>query len=104
MADPELVDRLYPASVTPRVFLTHTRPEPLLGALAPLHTGARTIALGFLNQGGTLSVGGMLFMNRATWAHCLDAVDSLLGLRRDDLLASDEIAALDRRRSPEGVI
>lgn len=46
-----------------RLFVTHTRPEPVLGVLGPLHTGPRTSGLGYVNQGGTLSTPGMLFVN-----------------------------------------
>jgi phosphoketolase len=102
-AAPEVVDRLYPAAVPARVFLTHTRPEPLLGTVAPLAT-ERTRALGFLNQGGTLSVEGMLFVNRATWAHCVEAVAAVAGLPRADLLTDDEIAALEHRAVPDGIL
>jgi len=104
LVSPDVLARLYPDSVTARVFITHTRPEPLLGTLGPLHTGPGTIALGFSNQGGTLSVEGLLFVNGSTWAHCLDAVARLVGLDRGDLLTAEEIAALDHRRSPHGVI
>lgn len=47
---------------------------------------------------------GLLFVNGSTWAHCLDAVARLVGLDRSGLLTAEEIAALDRRRSPHGVI
>jgi phosphoketolase len=98
-------DELYPESVPQRVFVTHTRPEPLLGTLQPLHTGReRTVALGFAGQGGTLTVAGMLFVNRCTWAHILAAVAGVLGLPREDLLTPEEAAALDGRASPEGVV
>jgi phosphoketolase len=103
LAASDLVARLYPPAVTARVFFTHTRPEPLLGALTPLHTGPRTVALGFANQGGTLSVAGMLFVNRATWAHGVDVVASLLNVAREDLLEPEEMAALDGRAAPDGV-
>jgi phosphoketolase len=96
--------QLYPESVRPRLFLTHTRPEPMLGVLGPLSTADRTVALGFVNQGATLDVDGMLFLNRATWAHAVDAASRLLDVARDELLTADEQAALDQRRSPEGVI
>jgi len=100
-----LRDELYPESVPQRVFLTHTRPEPLLGTLQPLHTGwGRTAALGFTGQGGTLTVPGLLFVNRCTWAHTLAAVAGVLGLPRDALLTPEETAALDGQASPEGVI
>jgi phosphoketolase len=100
-----LRDELYPDSVPQRVFVAHTRPEPLLGTLQPLHTGrGRTVALGFVVQGGTLTVPGMLFVNRCTWAHVLAAVAGVLDLPREDLLTPEEIAALDGKASPEGVI
>jgi len=100
----ERVAQLYPLSTAARVFLTHTRPEPLLGVLAPLCTGPSTVGLGFMGLGGTLNVGGMLFVNHSTWAHCLDAVASLLGLPRSDLLTPAELAAIDRHAQPHGVV
>ncbi|MFB3120539.1 MAG: xylulose 5-phosphate 3-epimerase, partial [Stenotrophomonas maltophilia] len=95
---------LYPDSVLPRVFVTHTRPEPLLGTLQPLHTGRkRTAALGFIGQGGTLTVDGMLVVNRCTWAHILAETARVLERPREDLLTSEELAVLDGRAAPEGV-
>jgi phosphoketolase len=100
-----LRDELYPDSVPQRVFVTHTRPEPLLGTLQPLHTGReRTVALGFAGQGGTLTVPGMLFVNRCTWAHILAAVARVVNLPREDLVTPEEASALEGKASPEGVI
>lgn len=104
MAADDVRSHLYPDPVAARVFLTHTRPEPMLGVLQPLHAGARTAALGYTNHGGTLSVEGLLFVNRATWAHTLDAVAGVLSLPRTELLTPAELAALDHEASPEGVI
>jgi len=99
-----LRDELYPGSVPQRVFVTHTRPEPLLGTLQPLHTGRdQTVALGFVAQGGTLTVPGLLFVNRCTWAHTLAAVAGVLGLHREEFLTPEELSALDGNASPEGV-
>jgi hypothetical protein len=84
--------------------VSHTRPETMLGLLAPLHTGPRCAALGFVNVGGTLDIDGMLFVNRCSWAHCVDAVAGLLGIERRRLLEVEELEALDGQRSPEGVI
>ena len=39
----------------------------MLGVLAPLVTGASTVALGYANAGGTLDVDGLLFVNRCSW-------------------------------------
>jgi phosphoketolase len=96
---------LYPDAAPARVFVTHTRPEPLLGVLQPLHTGnGRTTALGFLNRGGTLGVRELLFVNRCTWAHVVEAAGSVLNVERQALLSAEELAALDGTASPEGVI
>jgi phosphoketolase len=103
-APSELQASLYPPDVPARVFVTHTRPEPLLGTLQPLNTSPRTSALGFLNKGGTLTIRGMLFVNRCTWAHVLAETARVLDLPREELLTSEELAALDGRASPEGVI
>jgi phosphoketolase len=99
-----LREELYPDDVPARVFVTHTRPEPLLGTLQPLNTGERTVGLGFVNHSGTLSVAGMLFVNRSSWAHVLAECARVAGLNREDLLTADELAALDGRATPEGVI
>ncbi len=104
MASAGVRKRLFPDDVAARVFLTHTRPEALLGILQPLHIGPRTAALGYINQGGTLNTGGMLFVNRATWAHCVERAARLLELSRESLLDRDELAALDHRASAEGRI
>jgi phosphoketolase len=103
-ASPTLVDALYPPTVLARVFVTHTRPESMLGVLAPLGTGAATIALGYTSAGGTLDVEGLFFVNGCSWAHCLDAVARVTGVPRERLLTEEERAALDRRRSPDGII
>ncbi|MGH7898366.1 MAG: xylulose 5-phosphate 3-epimerase, partial [Candidatus Binatia bacterium] len=79
MAPAELRERLFPESAS-RVFLSHTRPEALLGIVRALDTGPeRTRALGYINHGGTLDIPGMLFANRCTWAHALLAVAETLG-------------------------
>jgi phosphoketolase len=89
----------------PRVFLTHTRPEPFLGALRPLDTGpGTTAALGFCNRGGTLDVSGLLFANRATWAHAVDAAARVLGHDRATLLSAEERAAIDGWGDPHAVL
>ncbi len=96
---------LYPNSVRSRVFVAHTRPEPVLGTLQTLHTGnGRTAALGFVNHGGTLNVAGMLFVNRCTWAHILEETARVLGTSRESLLTASELTALDGKTCPDGVI
>jgi len=100
-----LMAELYPDSVPARVFVTHTRPEPILGTLHSLHTGRdKTSALGFINRGGTLNVPGMLFVNRCSWAHILLEVAKILDMAPDELLTPEEISVLSGRASPKGVL
>lgn len=96
MASPDAQETLYPDLVLGRIFVTHTRPEMMLGVLQPLNTGrGRTVALGFVNKGGTLNVPGMLFVNRCTWTHILDEVATVLRMRREEILTAEEISILD---------
>ncbi len=104
LASQSLRNDLYPAGVTARVFVSHTRPEPLLGTLQPLTTGPQTVALGFVNQGGTLNTAGMLFVNRCSWAHIVQAAASVLGLSAEELLSADERAALAGETNPTGIL
>jgi phosphoketolase len=86
---------------TPRVFLTHTRPEPFLGALRRIDSGPRTTrALGFINRGGTLDVNGLLFANRCTWAHAVAAAADVLGRPVGDWLTAEESAAVRGEGDP----
>jgi phosphoketolase len=101
-AEAGLRARLYPERVRARLFVTHTRPEVMLGVLSPLHTGASTAGLGFVGAGGTLSIAGMLFVNGASWAHTVAVCARLLDERREAWLSAEELAALDGRASPHG--
>lgn len=103
-ASPEVMAHLFPTDVPARLFVTHTRPETILGVLGPLHTGPATVGLGYINHGGTLSTPGMLFVNRSSWAHCIRETARLLHLSEADLLSAEERQALDGARSPHGVI
>lgn len=104
-ANAQLVQNLYPESAPARLFLTHTRPEPMVGTLYPLFRDCdRTTILGFINQGGTLEHEGMLFINRSTWGHALLESTCILGLSRDHLLSAEEQEALAGQRNPQGVI
>jgi phosphoketolase len=104
-APPEVVGEIYPRHVPGRVHVTHTRPEPMLGVLAPLSTGAATtVALGYRNSGGTLTTRGLMFLNHCSWAHIVAATARVTDHDVDALLSADERAALAGRRNPEGVI
>jgi phosphoketolase len=105
MALGELKNELYPVAVPNRIFVVHTRPQAILGVLQPLNTGSgHTVCLGFIGQGGTLTKSGMLFVNRCTWGHILVEAARLLDTPREEFLSSKEIAALDGKANPEGVI
>lgn len=97
-------EALYPTEVVARVFVSHARPEPMAGVLRPLDTGRKTIFLGYTNHGGTLDTNGMLFVNRQSWAHIVRASSRVLDIDLAELLAADEIAALNGHASPQGLI
>ncbi|MBR2120070.1 MAG: xylulose 5-phosphate 3-epimerase [Afipia sp.] len=91
---------LFPPQL-PRVIVTHTRPEPMLGLLRRLDGGpTRTVARGYISRGGTLDAAGMLFANRCSWAHLIDAAAPLAGWSRDELLTPAERDAIDGRGDP----
>ncbi len=99
-AGDDAVAALFPPDL-PRVIVTHTRPEPMLGLLRRLDGGPRrTTALGYISRGGTFDVPGMLFANRCSWAHLVDAAAPLAGWSRDDLLTPDERDAINGRGDP----
>jgi phosphoketolase len=87
--------------VAARVFLGHCRPEVLCGVLRPLDTGTRSCFLGYRNRGGTLDTFGMLYANRASWAHVLEAVSEVAGLDLETLLDDAERLALAGEGDPE---
>lgn len=84
-----------------RVLFCHTRPEILLGTLRAWDLGAaRTRALGYANRGGALDTFGMLYANRCTWAH---GVQAWADMRKEALptyFDAREIAALEGRGDP----
>lgn len=99
-ADDEELAALFPPDL-PRLIVSHTRPEPMLGLLRRLDSGPRaTASRGYVSRGGTLDVAGMLFANRCSWAHLVDAAVPLAGWSRDELLAPAERAAVDGRGHP----
>ena len=100
VAGDEIVSALFPARL-PRLIVSHTRPEPMLGLLRRLDNGpGRTAAAGFISRGGTLDVAGLLFANRCSWAHLIGAAAPLAGWSRDSLLTSAERDAIDGKGNP----
>ena len=95
VASHDQVEDLFPAQLG-RIVLSHTRPEPMLGVLRRIDGGpSRTVALGYINRGGTLDRKGMLFANKCTWAHAVLAASSLLNCDPEELLTSEENKAVD---------
>ncbi|NLC02289.1 MAG: xylulose 5-phosphate 3-epimerase, partial [Pseudomonas formosensis] len=77
--DDARLQALFPPGM-PRVILTHTRPEPMLGILRRIDSGPqKTRALGYISRGGTLDVAGMLRANRCTWLDALRATALVTG-------------------------
>ena len=98
--DDATVEALFPPGL-PRVILTHTRPEPMLGVLRRIDGGpANTRALGYISRGGTLDVPGMLFANGCTWAHAIDAAAAVAGWERGSVLDAAQRDAIDGRGDP----
>ena len=98
--DDESVHRWF-MPTRPRLFLTHMRPEPFLGALRRLDGGrALTHALGYRNRGGTLDVDGLMFANRCTWAHAVAAAATLMGVAPTAWLSSPEYDAVMGQGTP----
>lgn len=86
----------------PRVFVTHTRPEPYLGMLRRIDTGpATTRALGYCNRGGTLDVNGLLFANGCSPAHIVAAAAQVMARAREDFLTPPQCAAIDGTGDPK---
>jgi len=105
MVPQDLIEGLYPRRVRSRLFVTHTRAGRIEGLYQQtLNTGAQTRALGYINEGGTFTTDGMLFVNRQSWAHCLEACADLLGIAKNKFLTGDEISVLEHRKSPHGII
>src|SRR5690606_15466373 len=84
-----------------RLVISHSRPEPMLGALRRIDGGPqRTAALGYINRGGTFDVEGMLFANHCTWAHIVSQAAALLDEEPARYLGENELAALAGRGNP----
>ena len=103
LADDPLSE-LFPPGL-PRLLVTHTRPEPMIGVLRRIDGGPRKLkAHGYISRGGTLDVAGMLFANRSTWAHLVASGADLLGMDKNRLLTAAEVAAVVGRGDPEDVL
>ena len=94
---------LFPPGL-PRLLVTHTRPEPLIGALRRIDEGPeRMRAYGYISRGGTLDAAGMLFANRCTWAHLAAGAAALLRTEVGRFLTGPEAAAVAGHGDPQAV-
>lgn len=101
VADAGSVERLFPGECRQRLLLTHMRPEVARGHLWPILGDAlNTRVLGYINRGGTLDEAGMLFANRCSWAHVLQAAAELRELPLQALLQAEELAVLQGQGDP----
>jgi phosphoketolase len=104
MAPPEVIEELFPASTSTRLFVTHTRPGPFIGTVWPLLIDpVQSPVLGYLNHGGTLDVNGMLFANGCTWVHVLAAAAVGLGEQPDVWLNENELGAVMGETAPSAI-
>lgn len=88
----------------PRVLVTHTRPEPMQGLLRRIDPGPeRMVSLGYIGRGGTLDVFGMLFANRCTWGHVVEAAAKVLEAPVADLLDPCEATAVAGKTNPRAL-
>ena len=99
-----VMQSLFPPWVAARLFVTHTRPHSIWGIFGPRQSAGKMSVLGYVNEGGTLSTSGMLFINSCSWAHCVAEVAQLLGVPGERFLTEPELAALKGQLNPHGVI
>jgi phosphoketolase len=104
-ADEQLQHALFSNKVQQRLFFFHGHGEAILSCCRPLDLGpSRTLALGYINQGGTLNTEGMLFANKCTWAHGALQLARRLGLNDDAWLSAGELSAVLGKGDPYQLI
>jgi phosphoketolase len=103
LAPKNVLENIVPNHIKEVLIISHTRPELMVGTLQPLWQGKNVAALGFINNGGTLGVDDMLFVNKCSFAHILLKVEEMLKLT-SPLLTADEKKALNGEISPDGII
>ncbi|MGM0632858.1 MAG: hypothetical protein ACQETO_06745 [Pseudomonadota bacterium] len=89
-------------TVSHRLFVCHTRAQPMSGALRCLDTGPeRSRFMGYRNFGGAIDIFGTQFRNRQTWAHVVCEAAQLLGCNATEWLSDHQLAALDGREAAD---
>ncbi len=97
----EIISEIIKDHIKHVLIVSHTRPEVMLGTLQPLWNGRNVKGLGFINEGGTLGVDDMFFVNKCSWAHIIHHVENITKFQ---ILTNGEIDALNGNASPDGVI
>ena len=103
LANDKTKKEILPDNIKQILIASHTRPQIMLGSLQPLWQNRQVKALGFINQGGTLGISEMLFVNKCSWAHILKQAENMLSLKAS-LLTDKENKALKGKISPDGII
>ncbi len=105
LAKKSVLQKILPKNIDHILIISHTRPEIILGILQPLWQNKKSVkAIGFINNGGTLGIDDMLYINKCSWAHILQNVANIIDIKSDDLLTKKEQLALRGKLSPDGVI
>jgi phosphoketolase len=104
VAEENLVQYLFPKKSKTVVFMTHNRPELILGLMHPILNGKNYSGLGFIGEGGTLNVDGMLFVNKCSWAHALREIARISDVSENKLLSDKELKVIKGKLSPHGII
>lgn len=85
-----------------RILVTHVHGDIAAGLLRRLAAGTEQFhVMGYCNQGGTLDVFGLLYVNQQTWAHVLQQCVQASGLDLSVLLSAAELQALKGLGNPD---
>ncbi len=103
LANKEVFKDIVPDYINKILIISHTRAELMLGVLAPLWQNKQVRALGFINEGGTLSIKAMLFVNKQSFVHIIKNVEDLTLLKKS-ILTKLELDALNGKISPDNII
>lgn len=103
LANKTIQENIAPDWIKNLLLVCHTRPEVIIGTLQPIWNKKNVSALGFINQGGTLGVDGMMFVNECSWAHILQKVEKMSDIKIS-LLNNQERQAVERKISPHNII
>jgi phosphoketolase len=104
LAPKKIVDNLFPFSARKMLLLTHNRPEVIEGVMQPILKDRQFSAHGFIGEGGTLDINGMLFVNKCSWAHIVAEVADFTETKYSKILTETEQRAINNIISPCGVI